>query len=82
MRAANLMRPALYGSYHHITVAGKEDAPCDHVYDVVGACAENNDKFAIDRALPEIEDGDVLVIHDTGAHGPPWAIIQRQAAQR
>ena len=67
--AANLMRPALYGSYHHITVAGKEDAPCDHVYDVVGGLCENNDKFAIDRALPEIEDGDVLVIHDTGAHG-------------
>ena len=63
------MRPALYGSYHHITVAGKEDAPCDHVYDVVGGLCENNDKFAIDRALPEIEDGDVLVIHDTGAHG-------------
>ena len=67
--AANLMRPAVYGSYHHITVLGKEDAPCDHVYDVVGSLCENSDKFAIDRTLPEIEIGDVLVIHDTGAHG-------------
>ena len=67
--AANLMRPAVYGAYHHITVLGKEDAPCDHVYDVVGSLCENSDKFAIDRTLPEIEIGDVLTIHDTGAHG-------------
>lgn len=67
--AANLMRPAMYGAYHHITVMGKEDKPCDHTYDVVGGLCENNDKFAIDRALPEIEIGDLLVIHDTGAHG-------------
>ncbi|MCH5272756.1 MAG: diaminopimelate decarboxylase [Lachnospiraceae bacterium] len=67
--AVNLMRPAMYGAYHHITVAGKEDAPADHVYDVVGALCENNDKFAVDRELPEIENGDILVIHDTGAHG-------------
>lgn len=66
---ANLMRPALYGSYHHITVVGKEDTPCDHVYDVTGSLCENNDKFAIDRALPHIEIGDLVVIHDTGAHG-------------
>lgn len=67
--AVNLMRPAMYGAYHHITVLGKEDAPCDHKYDVVGSLCENNDKFAIDRMLPEIEKGDYLVIHDTGAHG-------------
>lgn len=67
--AVNLMRPAMYGSYHHITVMGKEQAPCDHKYDVVGSLCENNDKFAIDRMLPEIEKGDLLVIHDTGAHG-------------
>ena len=67
--AANLMRPAIYGSYHHITVMGKENAPCDHKYDVTGSLCENNDKFAVDRMLPEIEIGDVLVIHDTGAHG-------------
>ncbi len=67
--AANLMRPAIYGAYHHITVLGKEDAPCDHVYDVVGSLCENSDKFAVDRALPEIEIGDILAIHDTGAHG-------------
>ena len=67
--AANLMRPAVYGAYHHITVLGKEDAPCDHVYDVVGSLCENSDKFAINRALPKIEIGDVLVIHDAGAHG-------------
>lgn len=67
--AVNLMRPAMYGAYHHITVAGKEDAPCDHKYDVVGSLCENNDKFAIDRMLPKIEIGDLLVIHDTGAHG-------------
>jgi diaminopimelate decarboxylase len=66
---ANLMRPALYGAYHHITVAGKEDAPCDHVYDVTGSLCENNDKFAIDRKLPEINVGDIVIIHDTGAHG-------------
>ncbi len=67
--AANLMRPAMYGAYHHITVMGKEGAPCDHKYDVTGALCENNDKFAVDRMLPEIEIGDLLVIHDTGAHG-------------
>lgn len=67
--ACNLMRPAMYGSYHHISVSGKEDAPCDHKYDVVGGLCENNDKFAIDRMLPKIDRGDLLVIHDTGAHG-------------
>ena len=67
--AANLMRPAIYGSYHHITVMGKEDSPCDHKYDVTGGLCENNDKFAIDRMLPEIEMGDLLFIHDAGAHG-------------
>ncbi len=67
--AVNLMRPAMYGAYHHITVLGKENAPCDHKYDVTGSLCENNDKFAIDRMLPEIEAGDYLVIHDTGAHG-------------
>ena len=67
--AADLMRPAMYGAYHHITVLGKEDAPCDHKYDVVGALCENNDKFAVDRMLPRIDMGDVLAIHDTGAHG-------------
>lgn len=67
--AANLMRPAMYGAYHHITVLGKENAPCDHKYDVTGGLCENNDKFAIDRMLPEINVGDYLVIHDTGAHG-------------
>ena len=67
--AANLMRPAIYGAYHHISVSGKEDRPCDHVYDVVGSLCENNDKFAIDRELPEIALGDLLVIHDAGAHG-------------
>ncbi len=67
--AANLMRPAIYGAYHHITVAGKEDAPCDHMYDVTGSLCENCDKFAVDRMLPEIEMGDYLIIHDTGAHG-------------
>lgn len=67
--AVNLMRPAMYGAYHHITVAGKEHAACDHKYDVVGSLCENNDKFAIDRMLPEIENGDYLIIHDTGAHG-------------
>ena len=67
--AANLMRPAIYGSYHHITVMGKEDAPCDHKYDVTGGLCENNDKFAIDRMLPKIEKGDLIFIHDAGAHG-------------
>ena len=67
--ACNLMRPAMYGAYHHITVAGKEDAPCDHLYDVTGGLCENNDKFAVDRWLPQIDVGDYLVIHDTGAHG-------------
>lgn len=67
--AVDLMRPAMYGAYHHITVLGKEEAPCDHVYDVTGGLCENNDKFAIDRQLPEIEIGDILAIHDTGAHG-------------
>ena len=65
----NLMRPALYGSYHHITVVGKESLPLDHVYDVTGGLCENNDKFAIDRQLPAIDIGDTIVIHDTGAHG-------------
>ncbi len=67
--AVNLMRPAMYGAYHHITVMGKEDAPRDHVYDVTGSLCENNDKFAVDRELPEIEKGDILFIHDAGAHG-------------
>lgn len=67
--AANLMRPAMYGAYHHITVMGKENLPLDHIYDVTGGLCENNDKFAIDRALPKIEIGDLLVIHDSGAHG-------------
>ncbi len=66
---ADLMRPGIYGAYHHITVLGKEDQPHTHTYDVVGGLCENNDKFAIDRALPEVEIGDVVVIHDTGAHG-------------
>ena len=67
--AANLMRPAMYGAFHHITVLGKEDAPHDHKYDVVGGLCENNDKFAIDRMLPKIDIGDIVYIHDTGAHG-------------
>lgn len=67
--AVNLMRPAMYGAYHHITVLGKENESCDHKYDVTGSLCENNDKFAIDRMLPEIEIGDYLFIHDTGAHG-------------
>jgi diaminopimelate decarboxylase len=67
--ACNLMRPAMYGAYHHITVMGKESAPADHLYDVVGGLCENNDKFAIDRWLPRVDIGDYLVIHDTGAHG-------------
>lgn len=67
--AANLMRPAIYGAYHHITVAGKEDRPCDHKYDITGGLCENCDKFAVDRLLPKIDMGDYIVIHDTGAHG-------------
>lgn len=67
--AVNLIRPAMYGAYHHITVLGKENEPCDHVYDVTGSLCENNDKFAIDRKLPKIDIGDYLVIHDAGAHG-------------
>ena len=67
--AVNLMRPAMYGAYHHITVLGKEDQVCDHLYDITGSLCENNDKFAIDRYLPKIDMGDYLVIHDTGAHG-------------
>ena len=67
--AADLMRPAMYGAYHHITVLGKENAILDHVYDVTGGLCENNDKFAIERSLPAIDIGDILVIHDTGAHG-------------
>ena len=67
--ACDLMRPAIYGAYHHITVLGKENEPCDHKYDVTGSLCENNDKFAIDRMLPKIDMGDILVIHDTGAHG-------------
>ncbi|MFA5658790.1 MAG: diaminopimelate decarboxylase [Oscillospiraceae bacterium] len=67
--ATNLMRPAMYGSYHHITVLGKENAPCDNMYDVTGGLCENNDKFAVDRMLPKIKIGDLLIIHDTGAHG-------------
>ena len=66
---ADLMRPGLYGAYHHITVMGKEDWPCDYIYDVTGGLCENNDKFAIDRALPRMDIGDIAVIHDTGAHG-------------
>lgn len=67
--AANLMRPAMYGAYHHITVMGKENSPCDHMYDITGGLCENNDKFAVDRFLPKIDIGDIIVIHDTGAHG-------------
>ena len=67
--AANLMRPAIYGAYHHITVAGKENAPCDHMYDVTGGLCENSDKFAVNRMLPKIDMGDYIIIHDTGAHG-------------
>lgn len=67
--AANLMRPAIYGSYHHITVAGKENQPCNYMYDVTGGLCENCDKFAVDRLLPKIDMGDYIIIHDTGAHG-------------
>ena len=66
---ANLMRPAMYGAYHHITVVGKENEPSDHIYDVTGSICETIDRFAIDRKLPEIDRGDLVVIHDTGAHG-------------
>ncbi|HKK67268.1 MAG TPA: hypothetical protein VJ946_03620, partial [Bacteroidales bacterium] len=65
----DLMRPGMYGAYHHITVAGKENEPEIEKYDVTGSLCENNDKFAIDRMLPELEPGDIVVIHDTGAHG-------------
>lgn len=67
--AVNLMRPAMYGAYHHITISGKEELPCDHLYDVTGSLCENNDKFAVDRMLPTVEIGDRVIIHDTGAHG-------------
>ena len=67
--ASNLMRPAMYGAYHHIHVCGKREAPLDRIYDVTGCLCENNDKFAVDRPLPPIALGDLLVIHDTGAHG-------------
>ncbi|MEE1250225.1 MAG: diaminopimelate decarboxylase [Lachnospiraceae bacterium] len=67
--AVDMMRPAIYGAYHHITVMGKEEEPCDHKYDVTGSLCENCDKFAVDRMLPKIDIGDLLVIHDTGAHG-------------
>jgi diaminopimelate decarboxylase len=67
--ACDLMRPAMYGAYHHITVMGKEDDPCNYKYDITGSLCENNDKFAIDRWLPKIDIGDFIVIHDTGAHG-------------
>ncbi|MHB8964166.1 MAG: diaminopimelate decarboxylase [Saccharofermentanales bacterium] len=67
--AANLMRPAMYGAYHHITIMGKENLPCDHIYDITGGLCENNDKFAINRHMPKIDIGDTLYIHDTGAHG-------------
>ena len=63
------MRPAIYGAYHHITVAGKENEPCDHMYDVTGGLCENSDKFAVNRMLPKIDMGDYIIIHDTGAHG-------------
>ena len=66
---SNLMRPGMYGAYHHITVLGKENAPHDRIVDVVGSLCENNDKFAINRPLPAVERGDLLVIHDAGAHG-------------
>ena len=80
--ACDLMRPAMYGSYHHITVMGKEDAPCDHTYDIVGGLCENNDKFAVDRALPRIDIGDLLVIHDAGATASPWAITTMVSSLR
>ncbi len=67
--AANLMRPAIYDAYHHITVLGKENEPCDHKYDITGGLCENSDKFAKDRMLPKIDMGDYLFIHDAGAHG-------------
>jgi diaminopimelate decarboxylase len=67
--SVDLMRPSMYGAYHHITVSGKENEPCDYQYDITGSLCENNDKFAIDRMLPKIQLGDLLIIHDTGAHG-------------
>ena len=67
--SVDLMRPAMYGAYHHITILGKENMPLTEKYDIVGSLCENNDKFAIDRGLPKIDQGDILVIHDTGAHG-------------
>ncbi len=73
--AVNLMRPAMYGAYHHITVMGREDEPCTRMYDVVGSLCENNDKFAIDRMLPEIKKGDLLFIHDAAPTDSPWDII-------
>jgi len=66
---ANLMRPALYGAYHHITVLGRENEPKNRVYDVVGSLCENNDKFAVNRPLPAVAPGDIMIIHDAGAHG-------------
>ncbi len=66
---AHLMRPAIYGAYHHITITGREHEPCDHIYDVTGSLCEPIDRFAVDRSLPKIDIGDVMVIHDTGAHG-------------
>ena len=66
---ANLMRPGMYGAYHHVSIAGKDDQICDYLCDVTGSLCENNDKFAIDRFLPEVEIGDLAIIHDTGAHG-------------
>lgn len=66
---ANLMRPGIYGAYHHITVSGKENLQADHLYDVTGSLCENSDKFAIDRHLPQIDAGDLVIIHDSGAHG-------------
>ena len=79
--AANLMRPAIYGAYHHITVLGKEDAPADHVYDVTGGLCENCDKFAIDRKLPKLDIGDNLVIHDAAEHLIILQIIHTHTSQ-
>ena len=80
--AGNLLRPAMYGAYHHISVVGKRDAPEDMVYDVTGALCENNDKFAIDRKLPRIDMGDLLLIHDAGAHAFGWGISIMAACVR
>ena len=66
---ADLMRPGIYGAYHHVSVLGKENLPKNKIYDVVGSLCENSDKFAIQRKLPEIEMGDLIIIYDTGAHG-------------